>query len=101
MASIYQDFTDDLQRKEERLRTQTINGVDYKIQCKDPYGYWYFVGQVGEVLRGAFTGADLAWRAAEAYEAARPVPVERTIISTDGKGNKKRIPQDSLLTTEI
>lgn len=83
-----------------RTRTKQVNGREYTVQCTDPYGLWHIKGNVAECLKGQYTGAEQAWQAINAYEAARPVPQEKTIMSTDGKGNKKRIPQDSTLASK-
>lgn len=96
-----EDFTDDLIRRDERIRTRTVNGVEYTIQCFDPYGHWRVVpknGKAPAAIDGWYTESELLWKAVQAYEDARPKPMERTIISTDGKGGKKRIPLDSVIT---
>lgn len=92
------DFDDDMGERDERSRTQNVNGTKYTVQCFDPYGAWKVMGSnVPNELKGNFTSQWAAFRAIEGYEASRPKPVEKTIVSTDGKGGKVRIPQNSTL----
>lgn len=63
------DFFDDLARKEERVRTQTINNKSYTIRCTDPYGHWHVEAKnVPVEISGSFTTAERAWMAIQAYE---------------------------------
>lgn len=65
------DFFDDLARKEERVRTKTINNKSYTIRCTDPYGHWHVEGKsVPDALSGSYTTAERLWMAVEAHELA-------------------------------
>lgn len=65
------DFFDDLARRDERVRTQTINNKSYTIRCTDPFGHWHIEGKsVPKELEGSFTTAERAWMAIKAYEDA-------------------------------
>lgn len=98
MHSNYEDFTDDLDERDSRTRSREVNGRTYTIQCTDPYGHWHVVGGgLPEVLKGSWTSIEKLWSQIEHYEANRAVAPEKTIVSTDGKGGRKRIPQNSTL----
>lgn len=64
------DFFDDLQRREERTRTETINGKEYTVQCTDPYGLWHIVNCEQPELDGTYTTVEAVWQAIHTYEKA-------------------------------
>jgi len=82
----------DFQTEDEgTTRTFTAGTREYKVQRTDPYHFWSFMGTVAEELRGSYTSLAQAERAANTFEATRPKPMERSILSTDGKGGKSRV----------
>lgn len=90
-----EDFTKELERASMRVWDREINGHSYRIQASDPHGLWQIYVKTGKLpaaLEGFYTSTHSAWKAIETYEASRPKPIPHTILSTDGKGGKKRIP---------
>lgn len=86
------DFTEDLRRRDERVRTETFNGREYTIQCTDPFALWHIHGPVANELQGTYTTPERAWSAIKAYETAKASKAERTIISTsEGKKTKVKL----------
>ena len=85
------------------------SGGTYKIECRDPYGFWYILpmkGPVPETLSGTYTSIFYAETALENYiqerdknkqarEAEEPEPVERRDV--DGERRTQR-PDDYGLT---
>jgi hypothetical protein len=86
------NFFDELNERDQRVRSKIINGRKYQARCTDPYGFWHVEGSVAEDLRGSYNNIELLWKAVQAYENAKPIPKEKTILSTDGKGGKRRVP---------
>ena len=90
-----QDFSDELNRAKERRRTEVVNGTEYTMECTDPYGMWHIDNCDVEELKGTYTSLEVVVKMIKAYEAGLALhnkAKERTILSTDGKGNKTRKP---------
>jgi len=66
--SNFHDFTDDLQRTEERRRSQKIGDKTYTIRCEDPYGMWFVEGTKDKSLDGKFTSAEQLWQHIKSFE---------------------------------
>lgn len=84
---------------QDRVRIVKLDDTEYLIECKDPYGFWFILNPRPEELSGMYTSIAEAMRQVEIYHNAKKKKAEaiKTIVSTDGKGNKTRIPADPAL----
>ena len=82
---------------ENRTRVVTVDDKNYLLECRDPYGFWYVIKPRPAELSGTFTTIPEAERAITIYHHANK-PKENTIVSTDGKGGKKRVKATELFS---
>lgn len=88
---------------ENRTRIVTVGDTDYLVECRDPYGFWFVMKPRPYELSGMFTTYPEAAQAIKIYHNTKKAKAEKnehTIISTDGKGNKKRVKASDLFTEE-
>lgn len=86
------DFFDDLQRRDDRVRKETINGKEYTAQCTDPYGMWHLKNCKTPELDGSYTSCESLWQAVHAYEnanALKKVKASPSEIVSSTKNNKR------------
>lgn len=82
------DFLDDLERTASRTRTLTVNGVEYTIQCTDPYGFWHIEDCPHPDLDGTWTSIEKVERSIAAYEAKKEAKVKASLPENKPKKNK-------------
>lgn len=58
-----------------KVKFHEVNKTAYKIECKDPYGFWYISavkgGRMPEALSGTYTTYSLAQQAIDIYANAK------------------------------
>lgn len=94
------EFQDTLMERDERVRTQVVEGTEYTIRADDPYGLWHVVSpKPPKDISGAYTGVNACWDAIKAYELkkkAKGASSGHRIETRDENGKRVKLPLEQI-----